>query len=144
MNAPFLTTGDIRVATEADIPHGMAIAREMYPHLDLDRVVGWVQWCLANPDRLVLIGPNSVGCAQIDWIYGYDMRARVDFLACRRVKQASLEALRMLRLMLNWARSRGVTAPFTLDADTGVDFAPFSERLGGMKEITVKYKIPLE
>lgn len=143
MNAPVFLD-DIRVATEADIPHGMAIAREMYPTRDVDRALSWAKWCIANPDRLVLIGPNSVGCAQIDWIYGFEQKARLDFLACRRVKQAPLEALRMLRLMLNWARSRGVTAPFVLDADTGVDFAPFSGRLGGATETVVRYQIPLE
>lgn len=143
MTAPLADLG-IRLLTEEDIPRGLEIAREMYPTRDVDRAVPWVRWCMANPDRLALIGPNSVGCAQIDWIYGFEQRARLDFLACRRNKKAPLEALRMARVMLNWARSRGVKAPFTLDADTGVDFGPFSERLGGTKQVMVQYKIPLE
>ena len=132
----------IRQATLIDIPFIMELAREKYPHRDVSKAEPWAKWCIQNPDRLVLIGPNSVGCAQVDWIYGHECKARLDVLAAR--PGPIWEALRMLRVMINWARQKGASGSFILDANTGIDFGSFSERLGGKKVTITQYEIPLE
>ena len=132
----------IRQATLDDIPFIMALAAEKYPGRDVTKDEPWAKWCIKNPDRLVLVGPSSMGCAQVDWIYGHECKARLDVLAAR--PGPIWEALRMLRLMLNWARQKGAIGSFILDANTGIDFSAFSERLGGRKVTVTRFEIPLE
>ena len=131
----------IRQATLDDIPFIAQLGKERYPQRDIEKDIPWARWCIQNPDRLVLVGPNSMGCCQIDWIYGHECKARLDVLAAR--PGPIWEALRMLRIMLNWARQKGAVGSFILDANTGVDFEPFSQRLGGRKVTRVEYEIPL-
>ena len=132
----------IRQATLDDIPFIMALASEKYPGRDVEKDRPWASWCIQNPDRLVLIGPNSMGCAQVDWIYGHECKARLDVLAAR--PGPFWEALRMVRIMVNWARQKGAIGTFKLNAETDVNFAPFASRLGGRKVTTTYYEIPLE
>ncbi|MFA5897720.1 MAG: hypothetical protein WC829_01275 [Hyphomicrobium sp.] len=141
---PVLAMPAIHVATDADKPFMLALAREKYPGRNIDLGIPWVERCMANPDRLVLVGPNSFGIAQADWLYGFERRGRLDMLCARPQPGVALEALRMVRMMVGWAKSRGCLGTFKLDADTGVDFGPFARRLGGVKVTSVRYEIPLE
>lgn len=133
----------IRRATLADMPFIVEMARERYPQRTIDQGIPWMEWAIQNPDRLVLLGPNSIGVAQALWAYGFERRARLDMLGARAVPGAALEALRMLRLMLVWAKEKGAEGTFRLDADTGIDFGPFARRLGGKPVTVTRYEIPL-
>ena len=133
----------IRRATEADIPYMLALAKEKYPDRPVEMGVPWMQWCLQNPNRLVLVGLDSVGVAQADTHYGYARKGRLDWLCGRPVKGAALETLRMVRMMIAWAKEQGCVGDFRLDAETDVDFAPFSRRLGGREVVIKRYLIPI-
>lgn len=133
----------IRRATEADIPFVRELAVLKYPARNVEQALNWFKWCLQSPDRLVLVGANSFGIAQVDWNYGFERRGRMDVLAGRAVPGASFETLRMIRMMVLWAKERGATGNFKIEADTGVDFGPFAKRLGGRQVTTVWYEIPL-
>jgi hypothetical protein len=133
----------IRRATEADIPYMLALAKEKYPDRPVEQGVPWMQWCLQNPERLVLLGQDHIGVAQVNWHYGYSRRARLDWLVGRPVKGAVLETLRMVRMMIAWAKEQGATGDFQLDAETEVDFEPYSKRLGGRKITVTRYLIPI-
>lgn len=109
----------------------------------IEQGIPWMERCIQNPDRLVLVGPNSIGCAQIQWNYGYERRARLDMLAARPVPGAALEALRIVRMMVAWGKEKGAVGTFRLDADTGIDFGPFAKRLGGKPVTLTRYEIPL-
>lgn len=134
---------DIRRATLADMPFIIEMARERYPARTIEKGIPWMQWCIGNPEKLVLIGPNSIGMANVGWQYGFERRARLDMLGARAVAGAALEALRMIRIMLTWAKQQGAVGTFRLDADTGVDFGPFARRLGGKPVTLTRYEIPL-
>lgn len=147
-----ITDQAIRIATVADIPTLVEFAKEAYG----DRLIGrggewvksgggahWLQWCISNPDRLVLIGANSVGIAQVSWHYGFEKRGRLDVLVSRPGSKTPFETLKMVRIMLDWAKEKGATGKFKLDADTGVDFEPFAKRLGGVPVTMTRYEIPL-
>lgn len=134
---------EIRRATLDDAPFLLELAREKYPARQVDLAANWLKWCIESPDRLVLIGPNSAGIAQVQWNYGFERRARLDALAARPTTGAALEALRIVRLMIDWAKQQGAVGSFRLDADTGVDFGPFAKRLGGRPVTMTRYEIPL-
>lgn len=133
----------IRIATLDDITLIGEIARQQYPHLDVEKARGWLTWAIQHPDRLVLVGLNSVGIAQVAWFYGMEKRARLDVLARRPAPEGVLEAFRMVRIMVSWGKEKGATGNFKLDADTGVDFGPFAKRLGGKPVTVTRYEIPL-
>ena len=133
----------IRRATVSDIPFVRELARLKYPARAIDGALHWFQWCLSNPDRLVLVGTNSVGVAQVDWYYGFERRARLDILASRPVSGTAWEAFRMVRMMVAWAKEQGAQGTFKLDADTGADFGPFARRMGGKAVTITRYEIPL-
>lgn len=133
----------IRRATLYDMPFMVALAREKYPSLPVAEGVGWMESCLSNPERLVLVGPNSVGVAQIGWNYGFQRRARLDMLGARPTVSGAWEAFRMVQIMLAWAKDQGAEGTFRLDADTGVDFGPFARRLGGKPVTVTRYELPL-
>lgn len=145
--APALPVGNIclgiRKATLDDMTFMVALAAEKYPARTIELGIPWMEWCLQSPERLVLVGPNSAGVAQVSWNYGYERRARLDMLGCRATPGAALEALRMVRMMLDWARQQGAKGSFRLDADTGIDFGPFARRLGGKPVTHTRYEIPL-
>ena len=141
--APVPEPPSIRVATLADMPFIIEMAREKYPARTIEKGIPWIEWCIGNSERLVLVGLNSVGVAQVSWNYGFERRARLDMLGARPVKGAVLEALRMVRIMLGWAKAQGADGTFRLDADTGVDFGPFAARLGGKPVTLTRYEIPL-
>ena len=100
----------------------------------------WMRFVITSPERLVLLAPGAVGVAQVFWRYGFERKARLDMLAA--LPGSGLSTLKMLRIMLEWAKANGA-ARFNLDADTGVDFAAFSKRLGGTPVTTTTYEIPL-
>lgn len=135
----------IRPATLDDLPE---IGRRLIRHYagratpaQIMRGAKWMIWAINSPARLVLLGPNSFGVAQTAMFYGCERRAAVDILCCRPNAGGSLEALRMVRKMVAWARRRG--APnLRLDSDTGVDFGPFGRRLGAKPVLVTKYEIP--
>ena len=129
----------IHVASEPDREFIMELVREMYPEKDVDRSVPWVEWCLKNPDHLVLVGENSFGIARSEWVYGFE-RLGTLLILCSRGR--NLEALRMVRKMIAWAKIRGCLE-FRLDANTGVDFAAFGKRLKAKRETVLRYNIPL-
>lgn len=133
----------IRKATVDDEAFMFAIAREKYPERAIERGAPWVRWAMKHEDRLVLVGPNSFGIAQVSWFYGFERRARLDMLCARPVSGAALEALRMVRIMVAWAAEHGAEGTFKMDADTGVDFEPFARRLGGKAVTATRYEIPL-
>lgn len=133
----------IHKATLHDMPFIIDMAREKYPARQIERGIEWMEWAIQNPERLVLVSPNAVGVAQVSWNYGFERRARLDMLGARTVPGVALEALKMVRLMLVWAKEQGAQGAFKLDADTGVDFGPFARRLGGKAVTTTRYEIPL-
>ena len=134
-----LAPPEIRPATLADVDAYLDLAERLYPGRGVSRSRPWVEWCIDNPERLVLVGPGCFAIAQVTWHYGFERRARLDVLA----GSAGFTTFRMIRHMLTWARSMGATGDFLLDADTGVDFEPFARRLGARPKI-VRYAIPLE
>ena len=129
----------IHIASEPDREFIMDLVREMYPDRDVDKAVPWVEWCLKNPDHLVLVGENSFGIARAEWVYGFERLGKL-LILCSRGK--SLEALRMVRKMIAWSKTRGCS-DFRIDANTGVDFASFAKRLGGHRQTVLRYDIPL-
>jgi len=131
----------IHRALDADKPFMLELAKEKYPNRDIERGVPWVEWCMGNRERLVLVGRHSFGIARVEWIYGFERRAGLDMLCAR--KGAGFEAFRMVRMMIQWAREQGAQGEFKLDADTGVDFGPFARRLGGRASSAQWYVIPL-
>lgn len=141
MNAPVTP---IRQGTLADIDAGIAMVRDRYPNRSIDEARHWIAWLLQNKNRLVLIGSHSVGCAEFTWKYGFEPRARLGFLAAKPSALAALEPLRMVRMMIKWAKDKGAKGSFVLDADTGVDFGPFAARLGGVEKVVRRWEIPLE
>ena len=133
----------IRVADESDLPFLMTLAREKYPHRGGgDTSVRWLRWVMNDRNHLVLVGAHSGGIASVSWNYGIERRGRVDVLAARPTPGAALEAMRMVRLMVDWARQEGAES-FRLAADTNVDFAPFAARLGAVPKAVVHYEFDL-
>lgn len=130
-------------ATDADLPFMEALATEKYPGRPVKQGQPWVEWCMKNEDRLVLVGPNSFGIAQAQWIYGFERRGRLDMICARTTARSSFEPLRMIRLMVDWAKARGCVGTFKIDADTGVNFTPFAARLGGYAVTVERCEIPL-
>jgi hypothetical protein len=136
----------IRPATLDDLPQ---IAQRLLQHYagratkeTILRGAPWMTWAIGSRERLVLIGPNSFGVAQTGMFYGCERRASVDILCCRPSAGSSLEALRMVRKMVAWARRRGAPS-LRLDADNGVDFAVFGKRLGAKPVTVTKFEIPV-
>lgn len=141
MHAPMSA---IRRATDADKPFMLALAQEVYADRVESRSVAWVEWCMQSPEKLVLVGEHSFGIAWAALKYGAEMKAGMDLLCARRSGGGIMEAFRMVRQMLEWARSQGARGDFRLDADTGVDLGPFAARLGGRPSPQKWYLIPLE
>ena len=133
----------IRRTSLDDMPFIIGMAKEKYPARQIEQGIPWMEWCIGSPERLVLVGPNSVGVAQVDWRYGFERRGRLDMLASRPQASAPWEAFRMVRMMLAWAKEQGAQGTFRLDADTGIDFGPFAKRLGGEPVTLTRYEIPL-
>ena len=133
----------IHEAGVADEQFMFEIAREKYPERAIEQGVRWVRWCMQSPERLVLVGPNSFGIAQVDWRYGFERRSKLDMLCSRPASGRALEALKMVQLMIAWAKEKGALGAFRLDADTGADFEPFARRLGGKAVTATWYEIPL-
>lgn len=133
----------VRRATLADVPVLLEIAKELYADRPVANAESWLRWAIQNPERLVLIGKASAGVAQLSWNYGFERRARLDALGALPGRASAFEALRIVRLMIQWARENGATGTFRLDADTGVDFGPFARRLGGKPVTHTRYEIPL-
>lgn len=141
--APALERKFIRRATLADMPFIISLAKEKYPARQIELGIPWMEACIQNSERLVLVGPNSAGVAQIGWHYGFERRARLDMLGARPTASSAWEAFRMVQIMVAWAKDEGATGSFRLDADTGVDFGPFARRLGGTPVTLTRYEIPL-
>lgn len=135
-----LPASSIRRATLADMDYIKPIALACYPGRDIEQGRQWMRFVITSPERLVLLAPGAVGVAQVFWRYGFERKARLDMLAA--LPGSGLSTLKMLRIMLEWAKANGA-ARFNLDADTGVDFAAFSKRLGGTPVTTTTYEIPL-
>lgn len=139
----------IRRATPDDVPFLVELAREMYasrigtiPGIEAGGIE-WLRWAMSEPDRLVLVGQHSGCVASINVHYGYERRGRIDALCARPMPGASLEAMRIVRVVLAWARERGASR-VRLGADTGADFGPFAKRLGGIRKEEVYYDFPLQ
>lgn len=132
----------IRQMTLADVPKWIALAKERYPGRDVGGMIGWVEWCITSPDRLVLVGSASVGIAAVGLNYGIERRGRLEVLYTIPRLNPGLEALAMVELMVRWAKGRGAEGKFDVDPDTNVDFGPFVRRLGGGPASNVRYEIP--
>lgn len=136
----------IRVATLDDLPEiAQRLIRHYAGRATRETILAGAPWMarvIASRDRLVLIGPNAFGIAQYGMFYGCEVRASVDILCCRPSAGGALESLRMVRKMVAWARRRGART-LRLDADTGVDFAPFGKRLGAIATTVPRYEIPV-
>lgn len=133
----------IRRASMADLPAIAALGKEKYPGRDIDSGMPWVAERINDPDSIVLIGGNTFGVARLTRGYGFEKRGRLVILAARPAPGAIFEPLTMVRMMVSWSKSQGATLPFRMDADTGVSFKPFSDRLGGREVVTKHYEIPL-
>lgn len=138
--------GAIRRATIDDLPFFADLIRhrygERFHHPDVARQnLEWLASLFERRDYTCLRGEHSAGVARIFYAYGAEPHAQVVGIAAW--PHAGLEPLRMLRVMLLWARVSGV-GKLALSADTGVDFEPFAKRLGGMKTTKVIYEIPTE
>lgn len=138
-----LASGAIRVARAADIPFMYEIAAASYPDINAGDHIPWIVWCIQNPERLVLVGERSFGVAKFIWQYGVGKQASLEVLAARPGRPL-LEPFHMVRQMVIWAKQCGVQKPFVLAADTKVDFEPFAKRLGGEKQTTTQFFIPME
>lgn len=134
---------NIREATVNDLPFIMQLGKEMYPARDVEKSRQWARWCILDANHYVLVGPNSMGCAELFWSYGCECKARSAVLAARPVAGAVFETLRILRMMITWAKQRGAIGTFTLDADTGIDFLLFAKRLGGKSVTKTHYELPI-
>jgi len=137
-----------RVATPDDLDFVMAMGMKFYgSRLDTQEKINgaarWVRQVIVDPDRLVLVHPGSVGIANVNWRYGMEGRGAADILCCDPERAGPWTALKMARMMVEWARAKGATGPFKLSADTGVDFGPFAVRLGGRLSPDKIYEIPL-
>lgn len=138
--------GAIRRATIEDLPFFADLIRHRYGdrfhHPDKCRAnLEWLAALFARRDYTCLRGEHSAGVARVLQAYGAEPQAQVVGLAAW--PHAGLEPLRMLRVMLLWARMIGASK-LTLSADTGVDFEPFAKRLGGVKVVKVTYDISTE
>lgn len=129
----------IRVAEPKDIDPYLALAKDLYPHLDVYLAKPWVEWCLSRPDRLCLVGDRSFGIAEYSVLYGFVPRGQLAILGSQR---GGWESFKIVKTMLEWAKSKGAVS-FRLDANTGVDFSPFCRRLGGMEVTYPRYEIKL-
>lgn len=144
---PLFRNSAIRRATEADIPHGLAIAEAAYPGRGIENALDWAKWHLRQANSIVLIGPGTLGIASIVFKYGFEKRARLDMLAASPEKSSIVEALQQVRAMVRWSALQGAVGHFRIDADTGVDFGAFAKRLGGHEVdpgLYPRYDIPLD
>ena len=131
----------IHIASEPDREFIMDLVREMYPNRDVDKAVPWVEWCLTNPDRLVLVGTHSFGIASALWHYGFERHGGMAILCSKPENGSVFEVLRMVKIMIAWAKEKGCTGDFDLAPDSGVDFEPLARRLGGVRRLV--WKVPL-
>lgn len=143
VNEQVLSSRTVRVATLEDVPFMVEVAKSAYPNRPIERGVPWIEWCIKSSERLVLVGSHSFGVAHITWHYGFELSSGLVALASRPEARAAFETLHMLRFMIEWAKIRGATGVFTLDADTGTDFGPFAARLGAKRVHLLQYHIPL-
>jgi len=132
----------IREAVLEDAPKWLALAVQRYPDRDVGGMRAWVEWCITNPDRLVLVGRASVGIAAVSLNYGVERRGRMDVLYTIPHLKPGLEAFAMIEIMMRWAKQKGAQGPFYIEPDTDVDFGPFVQRLGGTPAGGVRYEIP--
>lgn len=132
----------LRNATEADLPALLALGRDLYPGRGTDAAESWIREMIRRPDALVVIADDGAGICRVAQSYGFEPHARLDVLAVRPGN--GLLALKIIRVMVWWAKQKGLRTSLSIGADTGVDFAPFAARLGGRKVETVRYEIPLE
>lgn len=121
-----------RLASEAEIPKYLEIAKEAYPERDVSKALPWISWALKSPNHIILIGDHSFCVASTYIKYGMEKRALVEMLASRKSARGALEALQLCRAVVLWATLQGATQ-LRLGADTGVDFGPFAARLGGVR-----------
>lgn len=138
--------GQIRRATLEDLPFFADLIRHRYGDRfhDPDKCqknLEWLGQLFSRGDYTCLRGERTAGIARVLAAYGAEPQAQVVGLAAW--PHAGLEPLRMLRVMVLWARTIGASK-LTLSADTGVDFEPFAKRLGGIKVVKVSYDIPTE
>lgn len=108
----------------------------------LEANLRWLAPLFERRDHTCLRGRYTAGVARITQRYGCEHKAQLVGLAAW--PGAGWEPLRMIRVMVLWAKAMGATGALTLDADTGLDFEPFARRLGGKAITMVKYEIPLE
>lgn len=138
---------DIRRLTPSDMQYferGVALIQWRYPGRPIENSRRWFEWLLKSEDRLVLSGSYTVGAAYFNWKYGFEPRAGLEFLASGRRAYAICESLRMVQMMVAWAKEKGAKGGFRLDADTGLNFDSLSRRLGGQEYTTKYWEIPLE
>lgn len=132
----------IREATLDDLPKWLFLAKERYPDRDVAATAKWVSWCIQHPSRLVLVGRACVGIAGVDLHYGIELRAKMNVLYSIPNLEPGLEAMAIMKRMLAWAKEKGAIPPFLIDNDSGVDFGPFVNRLGGQPDLAPRYTIP--
>ena len=131
----------IRRVTVEDIPRALEMAAAAYPERRVAMGEDWARWVIGHPDRICLISDEALGVASIVTRYGHERRAQLDLLAS--LNPRSFDPVRMLRAMVEWARSRQAVGAFKIDSDTGVDFGPFVRRLGGRAVTNKRYEVVL-
>ena len=131
----------IRRVTVEDIPRALEMAAAAYPERRVAMGEDWARWVVGHPDRICLISDEALGVASIVTRYGHERRAQLDLLAS--LNPRSFDPVRMLRAMIEWARSRQAVGAFKIDSDTGVDFGPFVRRLGGRAVTNKRYEVVL-
>lgn len=137
-----------RVAVPNDLDFVMRMGIKFYgSRIDTQEKINgaaqWVRHAIADPDRLVLVHPGALGMAHVNWHYGVEGRGYADILCCDPETAGPWTALKMARMMVEWAKGKGADGKFRLSADTGVDFGPFAARLGGRLSPDKIYEIEL-
>jgi hypothetical protein len=139
----------IRVAGEADLHHVMVQALRFYgPRIGtqekMNAAAKWVGGAIKDPNWLVLIAPDAVGICHVYWRYGIECRASADILCSDPASAAGpFTAIKMVRMMVTWAKEKGAQGYFRLASDTEADFEPIARRLGGHVTKDRLYDIPL-
>ena len=133
----------IRRGLVEDIPLWAEIAKLRYPGRDVTQAMRWVEWCINNPERLVLVGSATAGIAAITIQHGITRTAHLSMFFTVPGQNPGLEPVDMLKIMINWAKQNGAEGSFKIMADTGVDLGPFVKRAGGRRIELPFYEIPL-
>ena len=136
-----------RRAIPADLPFLLGLAKAAYDsEVDLKAVARWLEHSIFDPDIMMLRTEDAGGVATVLPLFHHPHRLHGHMLFLARNPNAcmasAMDAFRVLRALVEWARSRGAI-DFSGGSDTNVDLGPFFKRLGGVSD-TPSYVISFE